>query len=133
MSKLSNRSFPPNQQCAIHVFELIHLDLKSFPTESYHCHKYIITFVDNFTSIAWTTPLHSKDGALVSTRHFLKMVSTQFNAKVQGWMSGVGENTSQEHSITCSRGRVYTFFKAPHILLNKTVVLNNSCPLLWTN
>ena len=90
MGKLPNRSFPLNQQHATHVFELIHSDLKSFPTESYHCHKYIITFVDNFTSMAWTTPMHSKDAALVSTRHFLKMVSTQINAKVQGWMSNAG-------------------------------------------
>ena len=76
MGKLPNRSFPPNQWCATCMFGLIHSDLKSFPTESYHHHKCIITFVDNFTSMAWTTPLHSKDTALVSTKHFLKMVST---------------------------------------------------------
>ena len=84
MGKLPNRSFPSNQQCATHVFELIHSDLESFSTESYHHHKYVITFIDDFTSMAWTTPLHSKDAALVLTRHFLKLVSTQFNAKVQG-------------------------------------------------
>ena len=115
MSKLSNRSFPSNQQCAICVFELIYLDLKSFPTESYHCHKYIITFVDNFTSIAWTIPLHSKDAALVSTRYFLKMVSTQFNAKVQGWISNAGgEYKSRAFDDLLKRKGRHIFQSAPH-------------------
>ena len=115
MSKLSNRSFPSNQQCAICVFELIYLDLKSFPTESYHCHKYIITFVEDFTSIAWTIPLHSKDAALVSTRYFLKMVSTQFNAKVQGWISGVGgEYKSRVFNDLLKGEGIYIFQSAPH-------------------
>ena len=34
--------------------------------------------------------------------------------------------------MTCSRERVYIFFKVPPIL-NKTVALNVSCTLLWTN
>ena len=44
-----------------------------------------------------------------------------------------GESTSSEHSMTYSRGRVYTFFKVPPIFLNKTVTLNVLCTLLWTN
>ena len=42
------------------------------------CYWYIIIFVDDYTSMAWTTPLCTKDAALVATHHFLKMVSTQF-------------------------------------------------------
>ena len=44
MGKLPNRSFPPSECHATHTFELIHLNIKSFPTESYHCYRYIITF-----------------------------------------------------------------------------------------
>ena len=130
MGKLPNRSFPPNQQCATCVFELIYSDLKSFSAESYHCHKYIITFVDDFTSIAWTTPLHSKDAALVSTRHFLKMVSTQFNAKVQGWMSDVGGEYKSRAFNDLFKGKGICIFQSAPILLNKMIVLNNSCVLL---
>ena len=115
MGKLSNRSFPPNQWHATCAFELIHSDLKSFPTESYHCHKYIITFVDDFTSVAWTTPLRSKDAALVLTRHFLKMVSTQFNAKVQGWMSDAGgEYKSRAFNDLLKGEDIGIFQSAPH-------------------
>ena len=119
MDKLPNRSFPPNQQCAICAFELIRSDLKSFPTESYHHHKYIITFVDNFTSMAWTTPLHSQDGALVLTRHFLKIVSTQFNAKVQGWMSDAGgEYKSKAFNDLLKGEDIHIFQSAPHTQQN---------------
>ena len=83
MGKLPNRSFPPSEHCATCTFELIHSDIKSYPTESYHCYWYIITFVDDHTSMAWTTPLHTKDAALVATHHFLKMVSTQFKTQVE--------------------------------------------------
>ena len=115
IGKLPNKSFPPNQQHATHMFELIHSGLKSFPTELYHCHKYIITFVDNFTSMAWTIPLHFENAALVSTRHFLKMVSTQLNAKVQGWMSDAGgEYKSRAFDDLLKGEGIHIFQSAPH-------------------
>ena len=40
--------------------------------------------------MAWTTPLHTKDAALVAIHHFLKMVSTQFKTQVEQWMSDAG-------------------------------------------
>ena len=59
-------------------------------TESYHRYWYIITFVDDYTSMAWTTPLHTKDAALIAIHHFLKMISTQHKAQVEQWMSNAG-------------------------------------------
>ena len=112
---------------------MIYIDLKSFPTESYHHHKYIITFVDDFTSMAWTTPLHSKDVALVSTRHFLNMVSTQFNAKVQDWMFDVGGEYKSRAFDDLLKGEDICIFKVPPVLLNRMIMLNVSCALLWTN
>ena len=52
MGKLPNRSFPPSEHRTICAFELIHLDIKSFPTVSYHHYWYIITFVDDYMSMA---------------------------------------------------------------------------------
>ena len=74
MGKLPNRSFPSCECHATCTFKLIRSDIKSFPTESYHCYQYIITFVDDYMSMVWTTCLHTKDAALVATCHFLKMV-----------------------------------------------------------
>ena len=84
------QNFCPSKHCTTCAFELIHSDIKSFPTESYHRYRYIITFVDDYTSMAWTTPLCTKDAALVATHHFLKMVSTQFKTQVKQWMSDAG-------------------------------------------
>ena len=100
--------------------DVLHICLSWFtqtwiPIESYHCHKYIITFVEDFTSIAWTIPLHSKDAALVLTRHFLKMVSTQFNAKVQEWMSDAGgEYKSRAFDDLLKGEGICIFQSAPH-------------------
>ena len=115
MGKLSNRSFPPSEHCATHAFELIHLDIKSFPTESYHHHWYIITFVDDYTSMAWTTPLHTKDAALVATCHFLKMVSTQFKKQVEQWMSDAGrEYKSKAFDLMLKEQGIHILQSAPH-------------------
>ena len=90
MGKLPNRSFPPSECHATCTFKLIHSDIKSFPTESYHHYWYIITFVDDYTSMAWTTPLCTKDAALVATHHFLKMISTQFKTQIEQWVFNAG-------------------------------------------
>jgi hypothetical protein len=48
-----------NQQ-ASHPFKLIHLDVKSFPIESYMCKKYVVTFIDDHSGRAWILTLHQK-------------------------------------------------------------------------
>ena len=63
--------------------------MDKFP-KLYHHYQYIITFVDDYMSMAWTTPLHTKDAALIATCHFLKMVSTQFKTQVEQWISDAG-------------------------------------------
>jgi hypothetical protein len=76
--KMPLQAFPKNPKRASRLFELIHSDLKSFPIESYHKHKYVITFIDNFISFAWTICLKSKDTAIFATKHFVTMVQVQF-------------------------------------------------------
>jgi len=41
--KMKSQSFPESQSCATRLFELIHLDLKSLPVESYHRFKYFMS------------------------------------------------------------------------------------------
>ena len=65
--------------------------------------------------MAWTTPLCPKDAALVSTRHFLKMVSTQFNTKVQGWMLDAGREYKSRAFNDLLKGEgIYIFQSTPH-------------------
>ena len=115
MGKLPNRSFPPSERCTTHTFELIHLGIKSFPTELYHCYQYMITSVDNYMSMAWSTPLHTKDAALVATCHFLKMMSTQFKTQVEQWMSNAGgEYKSKAFNSMLKEQGICILQSAPH-------------------
>ena len=113
--KLPNQAFPPIERCTTRTFELIHSDLKSFPIESYHRHWYIITFFDNFLSMAWVCCIRNKNDALTATRHFLKMVATQYNAKILGWMSdAVGEYQSKAFNDMLKEQGIHIFQSAPH-------------------
>jgi len=55
--------------------------------ESYHKYKYVIVFLDDFSSNAWTINLRTKDAALPATKRFIAMVKNQFNTNIVEWMS----------------------------------------------
>ena len=88
--KKTNKSFPPSKTRATKPFQVIHSDLKSFPTELYHKYKYAIVFLDDYSSKAWTTNLCTKDAALPATKKFIAMVETQYKANIIEWMSDAG-------------------------------------------
>ena len=84
---MPNRAFPPDEQRASQPFKLIHSDMKSYFKELYHWYKYVITFLDDYTSHVWTTPLCTKDAALMVTKHFISMAQMQYKSQIKGWMS----------------------------------------------
>ena len=88
--KMTNRSFPPSTRRATEPFQLIHSDLKSFPIDSYHKYKYIIIFLDDYTSSAWTVKLRTKDAAITATHHFIELVRNKFRSSIIQWMSDAG-------------------------------------------
>ena len=96
LGKMPNRAFPENERRASKPFELVHSDLKLFPVPSYQKYKYVITFYDDFTSHAWTMPLHSKAAAITAAKDFLEMVRVQHNAQVVDWMSDAGGEYKSE-------------------------------------
>ena len=74
--KMTQKPFPASKTRATELFELIHLDLKIYPVESYKKYRYCIVFLDDFTSHTWTINLWTKDAALPATHHFLAIVET---------------------------------------------------------
>ena len=80
--KMTQKPFPTSKTWATKLFELIYLDLKIYPVESYRKYRYCIVFLDDFTSHARTINLWTKDAALPATHHFLAMVETQYKASV---------------------------------------------------
>jgi len=81
--KMPNKSFLPLLHHAIHPFQLIHLDIKSFPTLSYYHQRYMITFYDDYISYTWVSMLTSKDKAIQATRHFLSLIENQYHISVK--------------------------------------------------
>jgi transposase InsO family protein len=88
--KMTNRSFPPSTRRASQPFQLIHSDLKSFPIDSYRKYKYVIVFLDDYTSFTWTVNLRTKDAALNVTHQFIQLVENRFNTRIIQWMSDAG-------------------------------------------
>ena len=71
-------------------FEKVHSDIKEFPVISYHRYRYIITFLDDFTSHLWVFFLKQKSEALDRLQDFIVFVQTQYNTTVKTVMSDYG-------------------------------------------
>jgi transposase InsO family protein len=88
--KMTQRSFPPNDTRALRPFEVIHSDLKTYPINSVHNFKYVMTFFDDHSSHAWHTFLKTKKDAFNATKRFIKMVKVQFGADIEKWKCNWG-------------------------------------------
>jgi hypothetical protein len=51
--KIASKPFPESQTRAKELFELIHLDLKTFPVLLYHKYKDFIIFIDDKSTAYW--------------------------------------------------------------------------------
>ena len=88
--KMPQKAFPPSTSRASAPFEKIHSDLKQFPVESYQCHKYFISFVDDYSGFSWMTLLRQKSSAINALKDFLAMVLNQYGRTIKEWMSDAG-------------------------------------------
>jgi hypothetical protein len=90
LRKMANTSFSPSKNWTKEPLIHIYSDIKSFSIESYHHHKYFISFVDDYTSFAWITLLYAKSSAIHALHKFLAMIKTQFGLTIKEWMSDAG-------------------------------------------
>jgi hypothetical protein len=95
--KQHQKTFSENPQRATHFGELIHSDLLEFPIQSYHKHKWAITFLDDYSSAVTIALLRSKSQAFKALKDFVALISTQHDAKVKRFRTdNGGEYVSQE-------------------------------------
>ena len=60
--------------------------------------------------------LHIKSAALQAAKHFLSMISIQYDTKVKGWMSHTGgEYRSEAFDKLLDNNRITAYQSAPHI------------------
>ena len=113
--KMPNHTFSLNLVHAKEAFELIHLNLKSFPMNSYQKYKYLIIFIDNYTGFAWTLCMQTKSEFIKYMHDFITLVSMQHNSKVVNWMSDVGgEYKSNAFDVLLKQHGIKILQSAPH-------------------
>src|SRR5260221_14131163 len=93
--------------------------------------RYLISFLDDYTSNAWVILLRRKDDALNTTKDFAALVETQYKTNIQEWMSDAGESISLKNLTTFSSLKELRSYRVFHTSLNKMVVLNGLTVLLW--
>ena len=88
--KMTSSSFLDSASRATKPFALIHSDLKSIPVISYYKYKYIVTFLDDFTSFGWVTFLKNKASTYDAWLNFIAMVKNQHKKDVCAMMCDMG-------------------------------------------
>ena len=83
--KMKSSPFPPSQSRADKPFDLLHSDLKEFPTKSYHKFKYALVIFDDHSSHGWSINLKAKSDTLNSIKDFVKYVEVNHDIKIKSW------------------------------------------------
>ena len=97
--KMPAKAHPKSKSHAEKPFEKIHSDLKRFPVISYYKYKYIITFLDDYTSFIWIVLLFSKGAAINALKQFLALVKNQYSTTPKEWMSDAGDEYKSDEFI----------------------------------
>jgi transposase InsO family protein len=114
--KLHSKSFPESNSRATTPFALVHSDLKEFPVESYGKYKYLVSFLDDFSSHAWVVFLRKKSQTFTAFKHFVAMVKTRFKATVGALMSDFGgEYKSKEFDTFLKENGIQSRNSVPHM------------------
>ena len=59
-------------------------DIKSFPTKSYHKYKYLLIFLNDFTSMAWAIPSLGNSVGLGNPHRFIVWVYAKYGCGLCG-------------------------------------------------
>jgi hypothetical protein len=87
----TQKASPESDSRATKLFQIVHSDLKEFPVESYSRYKYLISFLDDYSSHAWVALLRKKSETLTAFKHFVAMIRNQFKAEIEMLMSDFWE------------------------------------------
>ena len=114
--KMHSKSFLESNSQASKPFAIVHSDLKEFPVKSYSRFKYLVFFIDNYSSHAWITLLCKKREAFTVFKHFIAMVKTQFKVDIQMLMSDFGgEYKSKDFEKFLKDNGIQSCTSVPHM------------------
>jgi transposase InsO family protein len=114
MGKMPNRSYLANPERATCTFEIVHSDLWSTPIQGYCGNKYVMTFLDDFTSHAWTICMKKKSDSTKVLKQFVALVEARYREKIA--------------KFKCNQGGEYMSEEFKNILANAGIELIPSPP-----
>jgi hypothetical protein len=97
--------FSSSSNRAAKAFDLIHLDLWTYPIVSVSGSKYYLVILDDFTHYLWTFSLKLKYDTFTTMSNFFAYVATQFGSTVK--------------AIQCDNGRQFDNSSTRTFLLSK--------------
>ena len=77
LGKMTAKSYPSSEKRASKPLELVHYDLKEFPIESYHKYKWVIIFLDDYSSFPAPYFLKQKSQALATFKEYIAWAEKQ--------------------------------------------------------
>jgi hypothetical protein len=99
LGKATQRSFPPSKDRGSKPLDLVHTDLAEFPTLSRHQNKWMITFIDDYSSFGCIMFLKRKSDAIDRIKDWLAWAENQSDLKLKRLRSDRGgEYISQDLS-----------------------------------
>jgi hypothetical protein len=114
MGKMANRSYPPKTEHATHPFEIVHSDLWSAPIQGYCGNKYVMTFLDDFSSHAWSICMKKKSEAPKVLKQFITLTEACYCGRIA--------------KFKCDQGGKYMLDEFKNILANAGIELIPSPP-----
>ena len=112
--KMARSLFLDSDSHATELFALIHSNLKTVPVTSYYKYKYVLTFLDDFTSHGWVTFLKDKASTYTAWLNFIARVKTQYKKEV--------------HAMMCDMGGEFTFLKLTKKFKKPSIKVYHSIP-----
>ena len=88
--KMTSSLLLPSQSQATKPFGKIHIDLKSFPVQSYYGSNYMIVYLDDYMSHSWIQCMKAKSDTAASIRQFVALVKTRYNSSIVEVMIDAG-------------------------------------------
>jgi hypothetical protein len=114
--KLTQKQFPSSESRTSQVLELVHSDLFELPVISYHCYKWTMTLLDDYSSVAFTVMLAKKSDAPHQMISILKYLSVQSGQKVKRLCTDQGgEYTSGISKEYLNSEGIQHEMSAPHV------------------
>jgi hypothetical protein len=127
LGKMANQPYPVSEKRAARAFEMIHSDLKSYPIQSVHGYKYVVTFFDDQSSHAWHKLIKTKDETLRAMRQFLKWLRINSTLPLSVGVVIKGGSACCMPIRCCSRMKASFSFHRRHIPRRSMGTRSSSC------